>query len=160
MPSRTGTAVDHVPASSGGPPRRSAWGPYRDRSVARAADRESDIAPHWKRPPPTGTESRSAEAGRQCSEQMFDSQARREGHLTDGFDCAENRRDMEAEAPNANQHSAWRATLGLGVVAGLVAVAGLATALGHHSRTTPPPSPAPTPSLVVPPGLMTGLGFS
>jgi hypothetical protein len=68
--------------------------------------------------------------------------------------------DMEAEAPNANQHSAWRATLGLGVVAGLVAVAGLATALGHHPRTTPPPSPAPTPSLVVPPGLMTGLGFS
>src|ERR1019366_1611049 len=73
--SMTGTAVDHAPACSGSPPRRSAWGPYRDRSVANAADRESDIAPHWKRPPPTGTESRSAEAGRQCSEQMFDAQA-------------------------------------------------------------------------------------
>jgi hypothetical protein len=64
--------------------------------------------------------------------------------------------DMEAETPNANQHSAWRATLGLGVVAGLVAVAGLATALGHHSTPTPPPTPSP----VILPGLMTGLGFS
>src|ERR1035441_10228155 len=108
MPSRTGTAVDHVPASSGGPPRRSAWGPYRDRSVARAADRESDIAPHWKRPPPTGTESRSAEAGRQCSEQMFDSQARREGHLTDGFDGAENRRGHASG--DAERESAQRVT--------------------------------------------------
>ena len=62
-----------------------------------------------ERPPPTGTESRSAEAGRQCSEQMFESQAARRSvgaGRDNGIECL---RSSQATSPASGTPRPMRA---------------------------------------------------